>query len=87
MGVAVCSSHIISPAPSFSLSSPSSDKITSNLEAYSLGTIKIKSFYPIFLQEEFFFFFYKETGTLETQVKSGFAACIGFANIYSGIIT
>lgn len=42
MEVAVYSSHIISAAPSFSLTSPSSDKTTSNLEIYSPGTIKIR---------------------------------------------
>lgn len=31
--------------------------------------------------------FYKEMRILEIQDKSLFAACIGFANIYSGIIT
>lgn len=84
--VAVCSSHVISAAPSFSLTSPSSDKTTSNSENYSPGTIKIKSFYPIVLQQDFFFF-YKEMRILEIQAKSWFAACIGFANICSGIIT
>lgn len=54
-GVAVSSSHIISAAPFFSLSSPSSDKTTSNSETYSPGTIKIQNFYPIVLQQENYF--------------------------------
>lgn len=55
MEVAVCPSHVISAAPSFSLTSPSSDKTTSNSENYSPGTIKIKNFYPIVLQQENYF--------------------------------